>query len=601
MNSLLKRAFLPAFFAVLAMVSLQGANWYASPNAAADGDGSLTNPWPLGVAFSKRTVIQPGDILNLRGGNYRGPGFVSNLTGTSNNYITVRSNPGEWAVVTDGTFGVLGTDMNSASTNALNISIAGFENITAWPLFLIGSETLYVVGRPGTNFNLVRGWGASAISSHAAGDAVVLVMDIIQQNGSFVKFQDFEITSLQSTNRNVGTNWALGSGLNLLATGHGNKAVNLVVHNTGHPGIGFWKQGAGGEINGCIIWGTGMYDYSSSFNGSGTPRGSAVYSQNESGGLATIKNMISFRNFTSGGKVFGETGPVLNFQFISNIVFQCNPSLEGSSGSTSTSNLWFNGNVMTGTPMLSYVSRSNRCEYFINNTIVSGSFSVHEHNDSFYTNNTVFMIPGAGNSGSMVGYGSAYYYASNLNNTWDYNTYYLGAGTSPYNFDFAAVDVNSVNALGGGTLRFSDGTKGWPNWSRYDTHSSYQAGWPTNYLKVFVQPSDYDSDRWHIAVVSTSGQTNTTLALSDYGFAIGDGYRLVDAQNWPVVIASATYRGGVINLPLNLTNVSALPGVTHFTNEHTNVKNPGLFNAFVLRRIPGSRRPESPSNLHQMP
>lgn len=591
----------PQIMLLLALLAtggeLRARDWFAAPGAGLNGDGSKTSPWPLHLALAKNAIIQPGDTLNLRGGNYLGPGFVSTLTGVANNYITVRSYPGEWAVITDGLVGTLQTDLSSSSTNAINVKISGFPDSLPDGLFLIGSETLYTVGRTGTNYNFVRGWGGSTVVAHNVGERMVLVRDIIYHTGSNVTFRDFEISGIMSTNRVIGTNNYFGSGLSLSSLGHGNKAVNLIVHNTGHPGIGFWQQGEGGEVNGCLIWGTGIYDWYET-NFAGAPRGSAIYSQN-SGGMAQIKNCINFRNFTSGGKVFGETGPVLNFGFYSNIIFQCRPPMEGVSGSTSTSNLWFNGNVVMGTPALSYVSRSNRAEYFINNTVVSGSFNVGEHNDSVYTNNTVFMIPGAGNGGSLIGYSSAYYYKSNLNNVWDWNSYYLGAGTTPYNFDFTAKDVNAVNALGGGTLRYADGTNGWPNWSGYDAHSAYQDSWPTNYLKVSVHPSDYDTNRWHIAVVSTSGQANTTLALSDYGFVRGQRYQVVDAQNWPVVIASGTYTNGTINLPLNLANVSTLNGaVTHFTNEHTNVKNPGLFNAFVLTRLQGL---PAPSSLHVLP
>jgi hypothetical protein len=557
--------------------------WYAAPNPLPNGNGSFQQPWTLAAALTNQGLVKPGDTLYMRGGRYMGPGFVSTLSGTSNNYITVRSYPREWAVVTDGLVGTLRTSLNASPTNALNVSISGFEKLAAWPVFMIGSEWFYTVGRVGTNWNLVRGWGGSTIVPHPAGAPATLVVDLISHTGSYVTFRDFEITAFGSTNRVVGISNFLGCGLNLSAAGHGNKAINLIVHNTGHPGIGFWQQGAGGEINGCLIWGTGQYDYSENFRGA--PRGSAIYSQN-AGGMATIKNIISFRNFTSGGKVFGETGPVRDFQFVSNIVFQCTPTLEGVSGSSSASNLWWNGNIMMGTPTLHYVSLSNSAQYFVNNLIVAGSFYTGEYTDSVYTNNTVLMTRGVGSFGSTIGYGSSYLRRADLRLLWDYNTYYLGDGSSPYNFGFNTADLRSVNGMGGGSLRFdNDGTNTWSGWSGYDTHSTYSTNWPANYLKVSVERSDYDSNRWHVAVVSTSGQTNADLVLSDYGFENGARYQVIDAQNWPAVIAAGTYDGGAVGLPLNLTNVSTLPGATHFTNEHTNVKSPGLFNVFVLQRL----------------
>lgn len=567
-------------------LTASGAEYYASPSATG-GDGSIGNPWPLLTALTNRAV--DGNILYLRNGYYTGP-FTSNLTNA-----TVQSYPGEWAVVRDGLVGVLQTNLNDSSTNALNIGVGGGIPLSFNGVFLCGSETLYTVGRTGTNYNFIRGWGGSTVAAHTVGDRLIPKKPIIEHTGVGTTFRNFEITSVMSTNRVIGTNSYYGSGLDLASVGRGNKAVNLIVHNTGHPGIGFWNQGAGGEINGCLIWGTGFYDWNDT-NYAGAPRGSAIYSQNETNGFASIKNGISFRNFTTGGKVYGETGPVLNFGFYSNFNFQNSVQVEASSGSTATSNIWFNGNVILGSPLLSYVSLSNQAEYVIHNTIVSGGLWVKEHNTSVFTNNTVFMIPGAGNSGSLIGYHSAYYYKSNLNNVWNYNTYYLGAGTSPYNFDFSALDVNSLNASGGGTLRYSDGTNGWPNWSGYDANSTYAADWPTDYLKVSVVQT-VDNNRWHICVVNTTSATNATLNLSSYGFANGQHYSLIDAQNWPVVVNSGVYAGGAINLPLNLTNVSAIPGITHYTNKHTNVDQPGLFNAFVLNRAASYLASVTVSNL----
>lgn len=557
-------------------------SWYASPTGS--GNGSIASPWSLSVALTN-SLVSPGDTLYLRGGNYRGPGFVSTLTGTSGNYVTVRSYTGEWAVITDGTLGTLGIALNNSSTNAINVPISGF--VTVPGVFLIDSEALYIVGvNNPTNFNLVRGWNSTTPASHTNGSPVRPFVDIINHSGSYCAFRDFEITSLDSTNRVVGTNSYLGSGLDLSASGHGNKAINLIVHNTGHPGIGFWGQGAGGELNGCIIWGTGQYDW---FGYGGIPRGSGVYSQNESG-LAVIKNCILFRNFTTGAKVFGETGPVRDFQFIGDVSFQ-NPlaSLEGTSGSTSTSNVWWNGNIVMGTPSLAYVSVSNVLQHFVNNIVVGSGFSTKEQSRSFYTNNTVFLAKNVGTAGSVVAYNSTLYDYANLTNVWDYNTYYLGDGSSEYQWNFNTIDITSLNSSGGGNLKFNnDVTNSWQNWSGYDAHSTYAVNWPNNYLNVQVFPLDYDTTKQYVSVVSTSGQTNATLNLSSYGYTSGQVYTLIDAQNWPTVVATGTYTSGAINLPLNLTNVSAIPGYAPdsnaLTNLHTNVQSPGLFNAFVLEK-----------------
>jgi hypothetical protein len=54
--------------------------------------------------------------------------------------------------------------------------------------------------------------------------------------------------------------------------------------------------------------------------------------------------------------------------------------------------------------------------------------------------------------------------------------------------------------------------------------------------------------------------------------ATNSRYQIVDAE-----LAGGAVRrhnGGTLDLPLNLATVSAIPGVTHLANEHTNVKDP---------------------------
>jgi hypothetical protein len=105
---------------------------------------------------------------------------------------------------------------------------------------------------------------------------------------------------------------------------------------------------------------------------------------------------------------------------------------------------------------------------------------------------------------------------------------------------------------------------------------------------------DYDSTKHYVVVVSTSGTNTAYLNLASLGYKAGDGYELRDAQNYFAVIAAATYTSGTLALPLNLTNVATINGtLTHYTNKHTNVKEPDLFNAFVLRRIPRLGPPTS--------
>ncbi|HEY2952188.1 MAG TPA: hypothetical protein VGK40_06385, partial [Verrucomicrobiae bacterium] len=114
--------------------------------------------------------------------------------------------------------------------------------------------------------------------------------------GSWTWYWGFEITN-PDPERNVTNNFARPEGIDI--HGRGCKAINLIVHDAGHPGIGFWKQmGDGAEVYGCILWGNGMYDWSS---GTMDIRGAGIYGQGETAAENRyIRDSIFFRNFTQG-------------------------------------------------------------------------------------------------------------------------------------------------------------------------------------------------------------------------------------------------------------------------------------------------------------
>jgi hypothetical protein len=70
---------------------------YVTTTGTASGDGSAASPWDLATAL-KSPSVKPGDTIWVRAGTYRGA-FVSKLVGASGAPVTVRSYPGEWAVL----------------------------------------------------------------------------------------------------------------------------------------------------------------------------------------------------------------------------------------------------------------------------------------------------------------------------------------------------------------------------------------------------------------------------------------------------------------------------------------------------------------------
>lgn len=568
----------------MVVVRLNAAQWYASPSSNS-GDGSLGNPWSLFIALTNpAAAIQPGDTLYLRGGTYVGPGFNSTLSGTSNSYVTVSSYPGEWAVITDGGVHLLQTNLNASSADLhvpLQTYITGGTNWTPGMSIIIGTEIIVYYSYAN---GWVRGAGGTPIASHAIGDPVMPAADFIFHNRNYVIFRDFEITST-TTNRIVdaeeGTrfNW-LGSGLNLQVPGIGNKAINLIVHNVGHPGIGFWDQGAGSEVNGCLIWGNGYYDVNAHYN---EPRGAGIYTQNSAGGHPIIKNNIIFDNLTEGIHAYAQSGTVRGYRLTGNM-FAANANTEGAvfqmggGGGPMTNDYAFTNYFGFDSLTFGYTAQSNTDMQCVGNVFAdSPMLNINHHLSGIVSNNTFLFDQSRYPGTQVLGFSCPEVNQSVLQFSIDRNTYYF-SNLSQYAFGFETADH-----VGAGYY-FTN----WVSTTTWDSNSIYQASWPNNFLNVAVQQLDYDANKYHVCVISTSGQTNAMLVLSSYGFNTGDIYRVMDAQNWPTVIASGTYSSGSISLPLTLTALAPIPAVTNFVPQHTNLKMPRLFNAFVLDKSAGT-------------
>src|SRR5262245_53236874 len=108
-----------------------GADFYVAPNASANGNGSIGNPWKLQTALSQPSSVHAGDTIWLRGGAY-----TSDLTGTASSPIIVREYPGEHAKIDSG-------DSNGIAALLVRGAYAwywGFEIMSSDPVRL-SSET----------------------------------------------------------------------------------------------------------------------------------------------------------------------------------------------------------------------------------------------------------------------------------------------------------------------------------------------------------------------------------------------------------------------------------------------------------------------------
>ena len=99
----------------------------------------------------------------------------------------------------------------------------------------------------------------------------------------------------------------------LFSRAHHTKLINLNLHDTAN-GVGFWAEGHGGEIYGCLIHHNG-------WKGPDRTHGHAIYAQNESGQKRLLDNII-FNQFSHGIHCYGSSkARLINFLVEGNACF----------------------------------------------------------------------------------------------------------------------------------------------------------------------------------------------------------------------------------------------------------------------------------------
>lgn len=536
---------------------------------------SEASPWDLQTALSKpASAVPPGTAILLRGGTHRGP-CISTVGGTSGLPVVVCSYPGEWAVLNDGGEGSLAANI-TASTGSCTVT--GSAQWTVGAVVQIDNEQIQLYDKIGTTTWLAaRGWNGTTPASHPLNARVELLGPVIDSRGNHVWWRDFEITSVRP-NRSVMASYRWG-GLNFNPVSHANKAINLVIHNTGHPAIGFWGPGPGGEVYGCLLWGNGIYDTT---GGGSWLRGDGIYAQNQTGNVL-LSDIISFRNFTLGLDAFAESNYANGFTFEGNICFDANEmaNLDAATSVNPINLVVVSNNFLYQRPtqnvanlILGYVATGNTNTIISGNYIFGGAYGalIRNFNNVTLTNNclltTTFPIVQFERSTGFPPH----------NYVMDHNTYYSLNNPTPFAW--------------GGSEYMSFST--WKSLTGYDAASTYRTSGPTNVIAV-TRKNKYQAKRAHLVVFNYTGANSLAYNLTDAGLVAGDQFVIRDAQDFlGTPVLTGIFTNQLVSLPLNLTNVSPIFGeVTHFQNTHT----PKEFNAFVIvGSTPG--KPAPPSNLH---
>ena len=323
--------------------------------------------------------------------------------------------------------------------------------------------------------------------------------------GPWVWFWGYEITNT-STLRDQTRPY----GLDLQARGQ--RAINLIVHDAGHPPIGFWqKLGDGAEVHGCVLWANGCYDNTPHWKGA--PRGS-LYMQNDTG-TRYVTNNIVCRAFTVGAKAYTQGGQADGFYCQNNIFFDnpdwnlfCSDAKNGLQGFTAIGN----------------------CTYRAADDMINKPSSQFGYSDDHP------------NTGGRVE-----------------DNVFVAGGKVPvalHLIKWTELSMKGNTFIGGVTY------KDMPGDANMYPDNKYLTERPSKGLQIFVFPNKYESGRGHVAVYNWGKAPKVELDLSTV-LTKGQRFEIRDAQNYfGKPVAAGTYKGSKVSVSMNLTEIAKPIGET---------------------------------------
>ena len=423
--------------------------------------------------------------------------------------------------------------------------------------------------------------------------------------GDYEIFWGFEMMNSAATNR-ICDEQVLTPGLSL--AGVGARAINLVIHDVGAPGI--WlpqltlTNSEYREIYGCVMWGCG--DYATNSDNPGGPghyRGPILYMKNTNG-IVSVADNIAFKSWTEGLKAYGQNNSADGFQFQGNITFLnfadgivADASHYAINTLTVSSNYYCNnGQSRLGItfPLLDPSAGTNdqslqfNSNYFLDEVIQTYDCMLWNRSWSYYTmTNNIFVVVASTNATLTTPYASFRdsYVFWNIEQTnmiqyvVDYNQYY---GGSEFIGNFA-----NISRIGWNTMT---ATYGW------EAHGAFHTNTLPTANVIVLRTNKYERGRAHLIVYNWQSNSTINVDISNIGLAQGQSFEVRDVQNYLGTPAlSATYDAAHPNItvPLTLTNVTPLMGIqTHFRRD-PNVHTSSLFNTFVI--LPVVPVPDPPS------
>lgn len=493
-------------FAALGIPLPGGRSWYVDPAGGPANSGSADEPLDLRTALSSQSPAQPGDVIWLRGGTYRGA-FTSMLTGTAAAPIVVRQYPHERAII----------DGHGAPDNTL---IVLGSHTWFWGFEVMNSDPARVYSRrvnvdDPTSPDRVRGTGV-----YVHGPATRLINMVVHDafNGFFLAERAVGAQvygSLTYHNGVVDTARGHGHGL-YIQNRFGTKRIDDVI-SFGNHATGMKAYGESGFAQGVHFEGVTSFA-----NGVATLTGKPLDKMDNLfvGSTDNPADRITVRD-----SVFYHPAGVL----ASNVTLGYQNLNNGS--------LAVEGNLLIGGSVALTVKHWKSVA--VNGNVVYAEDSYNTRSDQSLVH--LLQPPG-----------TTY--------RWDRNIYLDGtAGAAPFVLNTAAND------FGGGNLPY----KNWRDASRFDRHSQYQPG-RSDEIVVRVRPNRYEPGRGHIIVLNWNTADTVGVDLAAVGLSKGDGFEVRDAQDYfGAPVLTGNYDGEASVLPLRGLSSSQPVGTTLFPFLHT--------------------------------
>ncbi|MDB5391110.1 MAG: hypothetical protein JWM11_6756 [Planctomycetaceae bacterium] len=310
--------------------------------------------------------------------------------------------------------------------------------------------------------------------------------------------------------------------------------VNLILHDLG-TGVGFWSDGEGGEIVGCLI-------YNNGWNGPDRGHGHGIYTQNERGTKRIVDNVV-FHQFGYGMQIYGSSKARLRgFDIIGNIAFE-NGCLTRKKerapgimlgGESPAERITVRDNVVVGGAIrLGYPWGTTNEDVVCTGNYCDNGLVVRDFRKAIITNNTVIA---SSTVVSLEGAGRLLLEG----HRWADNAYFMTDGRWG--------ECSIVEAGKSRGLTYIE----WQKQTGLDAQSTFTKGAPAQ-LRVIIRPNSYEQGRAHVAILNPQSLPEVDVDLSAV-LRPGQPFRVVSVKDFfGPPVATGTYHGQMVRIPMKPT------------------------------------------------